>query len=95
MLLSPLVLTAARVQSGMSQGELASAAGMSLSVVQALEQGRSDPKNSTLLALRDALLDHGVRLIARDDGTLVGSLIDERPLPDGRYPRRRRDAVPD
>lgn len=47
----------------MSQSELASAAGVALSVLQAFEQNRSDPKLSTILALLDVLKSKGIELL--------------------------------
>jgi len=60
---SPRLLVAARVLAGLNQTELASAAGIAVSVLQAIEQGRSDPKLSTVLALVDALKVRGVMLL--------------------------------
>jgi transcriptional regulator with XRE-family HTH domain len=63
MLRSHRLLIAARVLAGLTQGELAEAAGIALSVLQAIEQGRSDPKLSTVLALLDVLKARGVELL--------------------------------
>ncbi len=62
LLRSARLLVAARVLAGVTQPELAAAAGISVSVLQAIEQGRSDPKLSTVLALLDALKARGVEL---------------------------------
>ncbi|WP_439598756.1 helix-turn-helix transcriptional regulator [Falsiroseomonas sp.] len=60
MLQLPRLLTAARVLAGLTQAELAHAAGVATSVLQALEQGRSDPKLSTVIAIFQALRARGV-----------------------------------
>lgn len=77
MLHSPRILVAARVLAGLSQQQLAEAAGVALSVLQAIEQGRSDPKNSTLIAIQDALIEYGVRLTMGADGSVGVNLLEE------------------
>lgn len=47
--------------------EHAAAAGIAVSVLQAIEQGRSDPKLSTVLALADALKTRGVELMPESE----------------------------
>lgn len=73
MLRTPRLLVAGRVLAGPSQRELAEAAGVSVSVLQAIEQGKSDPRLSTVLALIDALRKHNVQMISEDD-RLVGGV---------------------
>lgn len=75
MLRSPRVLVAARALAGMSQSDLAAAAGVAVSVLQAIEQGRSDPKLSTVLALLDALKARGVELVPESDRVAWGVLV--------------------
>lgn len=72
---SPRLLIAARVLGGMTQAELATAAGVGLSVLQAIEQGRSDPRLSTTLALLDALEIHDVRLVPASESTAYGLVV--------------------
>jgi predicted transcriptional regulator len=57
---TPRLIVAARALAGLSQLELAQAAGVSLSVLKAIEQGQSDPKLSTVNDLTDALRAKGV-----------------------------------
>jgi len=45
---------------GMKQSDLAGAAGVSLATLNNIERGASDPKSSTLTAIRRALEDAGV-----------------------------------
>ncbi len=75
MLRSPRVLAAARALAGMSHSDLAAAAGIAVSVLQAIEQGRSDPKLSTVLALLDALKARGVELVPESDRVAWGVLV--------------------
>jgi len=63
MLRSHRLFIAARALAGLSQSELASQAGVALSVLQAIEQNRSDPKLSTILALLDVLKSKGIELL--------------------------------
>lgn len=72
---SPRLLIAARVLGGMTQSELAAASGVGLSVLQAIEQGRSDPRLSTTLALLDALETHGVRLVPASENAAYGLVV--------------------
>lgn len=78
LLRSRRLFAAARVLAGMSQKQLAEEAGLALSVVQALEQDTSDPKNSTMIAIADALAAHGVKLFGETD-LYLGSIALERP----------------
>lgn len=59
----------------MSQSELAAEAGIAVSVVQAIEQNRSDPKLSTVLAILDALKSHGVELVAEAEHVAFGVIV--------------------
>lgn len=69
---SPRVLVAARVLAGLTQPELAAAAGIASSVLGAIEQGRSDPRQSTVLAIVDALKARGVELVPETDRVAWG-----------------------
>jgi len=66
---------AARVLAGLTQPELAAAAGIAPSVLGAIEQGRSDPKQSTVLAILDALKARGVELAPETDRVAWGVLV--------------------
>ena len=59
----------------MSQSELATAAGVALSVLQAFEQNRSDPKLSTILALLDVLKTKGVELLPETGQVAFGLFV--------------------
>lgn len=72
---SPRLLIAARVLGGLTQPELAAAAGIGVSVLQAIEQGRSDPRLSTTLALLNALEAHGVRLVPASEQAAYGLVV--------------------
>ena len=69
---STRLVTAGRALAGMTQSDLAAAAGIALSVLQAVEQGKSDPKLSTVLALLDALRAQGVELLNASDTAVWG-----------------------
>ena len=72
MLRSIRLLVAGRALANMTQTDLASAANIALSVLQAIEQGKSDPKLSTVLALLDALKAQGVELLNSSDSVAWG-----------------------
>ncbi|PWC29058.1 helix-turn-helix transcriptional regulator [Teichococcus aestuarii] len=72
---SARILVAARALAGMSQADLASAAGIAVSVLQAIEQGRSDPRLSTVIALVDALKQRGVEIIPESDRNAWGVVV--------------------
>jgi DNA-binding XRE family transcriptional regulator len=75
MLRSTRLLIAARALAGMTQSELAAAAGIALSVLQAIEQGKSDPKLSTVLALLDVLKAVGVELVSESMSVAWGVVV--------------------
>ncbi len=66
MALDPRLLAAARVLTGLSQAELAQEAGVHRNALQRIEAG-SDVRLSTLTALMDALLRHGVEILDGDE----------------------------
>jgi transcriptional regulator with XRE-family HTH domain len=73
-----------REGAGLSQQALATAAGLSISVVTQLEQGnRSDPRVSTAAALASAL---GVTM----DEMLAGAADEEAGADSGKKPRRKK-----
>src|SRR5262249_16157187 len=79
-------IKALREAAAISQQELANRAGLSLSVVFQMEQGKKkDPKLSTLLALAGALQMDVGRLAAK----LVRTEGDEQPNPAPKGRRRR------
>lgn len=59
--MSPQQCRAARGWLGLSQGELAKAAGVSLSTVRDFEKGRRVPIGNNLSAIRAALEGRGIR----------------------------------
>ena len=92
---SPRLLIAARVLGGMTQSELAVAAGVGLSVLQAIEQGRSDPRLSTTLALLDALETHGVRLVPASEHAAYGLVVVPGSRAENAGKARSSESVPD
>ena len=66
------LLVAGRVLAGLSQQELATEAHVALSVVRAIEQGKSDPKLSTVRALVSALREHEVEILVENHRSLGG-----------------------
>ncbi len=75
MLRSHRLFIAARALAGLSQSELASEAGVALSVLQAIEQNRSDPKLSTILALLDVLKSKGIELLPETGHVAFGLFV--------------------
>lgn len=90
------VIAAARVLAGLSQSEMAEAASIAVSVVKGIEQGTSDPRNSTLLAIADALSAHGVRILGEDSEILAGIVLlrDKEVLPKAKVRRKGAPAGP-
>lgn len=76
MIRSPVVIVAARVLAGLSQEELADAAGIPLGTLKNLEQGRADPRHSTVLALIDTLAKRGVRFMMESDRIAWGVYVE-------------------
>lgn len=72
MLRSTRLLVAGRALAAMTQTDLADAAGIAVSVLQAIEQGKSDPRLSTVVALLDALKAQGVELLTGSDSVAWG-----------------------
>lgn len=72
---SPRVIVAARVLAGYTQIELARAAGIATSVLQAIEQGRSNPKLTTINAIVDTLRTRGVELFGETDRVAWGVVV--------------------
>jgi DNA-binding XRE family transcriptional regulator len=58
-MLTPSQIRAARALLGLNQSRLADAAGLSKTALVAIETGQSDPKTSTLKAIRSALEERG------------------------------------
>ena len=58
-MLTPSKIRAARALLGLSQARLANAAGLSQNALCAIETGQSDPRSSTLKAIRIALEERG------------------------------------
>ena len=75
MIRSPRTLPAARALAGYTQVELARAAGIAPSVLQAIEQGRSNPKLTTVNAIVDALKARGVELVGESERHAWGVLV--------------------
>lgn len=75
MILSPRQLSAARTLAGMTQQELAEAAGVTVNTVRAMEQGKSNPRLSTVNALIQALRTKGVELLDEDARISMGVVL--------------------
>ena len=75
MMRSHRLFVAARALAGLSQSELASQANVALSVLQAIEQGRSDPKLSTILSLLDVLKSKGIELVVETNQVACGVFV--------------------
>lgn len=69
-MITPGQIRAARALSGLTQAELASAAGISTTGLNNIERGASDPKSSTLEAIAVAFLTEGVELF--EDNNFYG-----------------------
>lgn len=76
MIRSPRLLVAARALAGLSQDQLAEASGLEVSVLKKLEQGRTDPRNSTVIALVNALEQRGVRFMSRSGRVAWGVYVE-------------------
>jgi transcriptional regulator with XRE-family HTH domain len=75
-MITPIQLKMARAALGLSQAQVASAAGISTTAYNSVEQGLSDPKISTLRAIQAALEDRGA--VFSDGGVRVGPPLAER-----------------
>jgi transcriptional regulator with XRE-family HTH domain len=67
-MITPSKIRAARALLGLTQARLAAAAGISAAALIAIERGQSDPRASTLKAIRHALEERGAYF--SDDGGL-------------------------
>ena len=63
---------AARILVGLTQEELASAAGLSVSALKRLERGETDPNTRTVEKLRSALERRGVQFVYEADSDVEG-----------------------
>ncbi len=64
---TPAQLRAARALLDWTRADLAAKAGVALLTIQMFERGASDPRQSTLLALRSALSKEGVMFLDESD----------------------------
>ena len=64
--MTPSQIRGARGMLGMTQAELAAAAGMSTTALNNIERGAADPKASTLVAIQKALEAAGVVFVAEN-----------------------------
>ena len=84
-MLTPAKIRAARALLGLTQARLAAAVGISKTALCAIETGGSDPRSSTLKAIRAALESRGV--VFTPDG--VAQRMEWRdPAPDAATKRR-------
>jgi predicted transcriptional regulator len=70
--ITPRQIRAARALLGLKQADLAAAAGLSVQAVKLLENGKTDPRVSTLSAIERALTGAGVTFIDADRNGGVG-----------------------
>ena len=71
-MLSPEQSRAARGWLDWTQDDLAKRANLSLSTVRDFEKGRRVPIGNNLTAIRKAIEDGGLRLVATEDGQPLG-----------------------
>jgi predicted transcriptional regulator len=67
-MLTPQQIRGARAMLGLTQSDLAALAGISTTGLNNIESGATDPKASTLDAIRAALEKAGVEFIAENGG---------------------------
>ncbi|MFL9827545.1 helix-turn-helix transcriptional regulator [Rhodoplanes sp. SY1] len=67
-MISPSQIRGARAMLGLTQAQLAEAAGISTTALNNIERGSADPKVSTLSAIRTALEAAGIEFIAENGG---------------------------
>lgn len=67
MLLDPLLFISARTLAGLSQADLATKAGIAVSVVARFEQGKTQPRLNTLRAILGVLESHGVEFLPESE----------------------------
>jgi predicted transcriptional regulator len=67
-MISPSQIKGARAMLGLTQTELATAAGITKTALVNIETATSDPKSSTLSAIQKALESAGVEFIAENGG---------------------------
>ena len=78
-MITPSKIRAARALLGLTQARLAAAAGISAAALIAIERGQSDPRASTLKAIRHALEERGAYFSA--DGGLHERMQWRDPVP--------------
>lgn len=67
-MISPNQIRGARAMLGLTQAQLARAAGISTTGLNNIERGFTDPKASTLTAIQQALEHAGIEFIAENGG---------------------------
>ncbi|MFG1179004.1 helix-turn-helix transcriptional regulator [Xanthobacter versatilis] len=65
-MITPQQIRGARAMLGLTQADLAKAAGISATALNNIERGSADPKASTLLAIQKALEAAGVIFVAEN-----------------------------
>lgn len=68
MMIDVRLLRAARVLLGWSQADLAEKAGLARNSVVRLEDGTTDPRRSTLVAIQKVLEEGGVEFLPKEGG---------------------------
>ena len=82
MLPTPRLVIAARILAGLSQADLATAAGIGIATLSRYERGESNPRADKLNAIFGALRAHGIQFVEETDAVSEGILHLKRPLRD-------------
>lgn len=67
-MISPQQIRGARAMLGLTQAQLAAAAGLSTTALNNIERGAADPKVSTMEAIKRALEEAGIEFISPNGG---------------------------
>jgi transcriptional regulator with XRE-family HTH domain len=79
MLPTPRLVIAARILTGLSQADLATAAGIGIATLSRYERGESNPRTDKLNAILGALREHGIQFVEETDAVAEGILRLKRP----------------
>jgi predicted transcriptional regulator len=67
-MITPQQIRGARAMLGLTQSQLADAAGISTTALNNIERGAADPKTSTMVSIQRALEQAGVQFIPENGG---------------------------
>ncbi len=79
MLPTPRLIIAARILAGLSQADLAAAAGIGIATLSRYERGESNPRSDKLNAIVGALQAHDIQFVTETDTVAEGILRVKRP----------------